>query len=793
MRIFRDLILCIVAAMFAVPFLSASGYCECKPEVYIQLTQKFSGDLPEFSRELARLYTPDVSAGPRKIADTPIVYTAAPGIFQLEIEWYYEELLHDMEVVMNLTLEGDSVFRDVTTFNTKNDVSSELKSIHAMTHSMAAILATKLAVTSAEATTDKYVIDADSPENITIYVDKLKSNSRTLPTEERSSFYCLGLRLKDQVRKTEEIVVSEKEIMADTGHKFGMAGWNKSCNSVDSDPCARPVATPQLRMISAFGYQRSAAEGQVKIKDPPKITLRCPVRIQGGPVVPVVPGEEKEILFKVVDFKDQGLGPVDVSDFELHPESFGELSVGKFEALSSEPSSAPKAGDVRGIKVTAADQAQGMADVVCKICEDTPEDLLGEDENGKPLYYSPEEMLGFRQISVLPEIKVSVIGEIDIHKDLNIIAHRKNSYQQTRETETGRETMELTFKAQFLEREEALVEQPEIGFRGSRITYLGEASNVSVDLSTKTPRKTEKHVNGWFENSECGRVTYNYLPKNEEHKLSLMRPNTELKVYYHHFIPAPDSALKVHPIEGLSFNNLEKGKATFNYEINIRVNQMETDDSCGVSYSTLPMPKMEFPLHLDQYLFPVPLLTMISNGCYGLGRDFELMNKNKYSQLFRKLNEAGTEFDEYRMERDISLNPGMKADCWEYDNPDLEYSGGVDAYMYIESRAEILRGSFDLKRRKSNAEITLEKETPAYLEYAMPDIPDVPDIPSGVNQHSDDGDDLPQALQEDLPQALPDDFSQDQPATQEGSEEPFLFLYDKDGRPVSPEEFLENL
>jgi hypothetical protein len=172
---------------------------------------------------------------------------------------------------------------------------------------------------------------------------------------------------------------------------------------------------------------------------------------------------------------------------------------------------------------------------------------------------------------------------------------------------------------------------------------------------------------------------------------------------------------------------------------------------------------------------------MISSGCYGLGREFGLMNMNKYGQMFRKLNKEGDEFDEFTMEKDFSLDPGTRADCWELDDAGLDYSGRTDVYMYIESRAEILRGGFDLTRHKNDNELRNEPYTPAYLKHINPDIiPDIPEPPLWA-EHPD-------------PQEVPPmETPGDPPSAPAGDDAPGLFMYDSDGNPISPEKFLENM
>ncbi|MFP4265956.1 MAG: hypothetical protein ACLFRC_09200 [Desulfonatronovibrionaceae bacterium] len=329
------------------------------------------------------------------------------------------------------------------------------------------------------------------------------------------------------------------------------------------------------------------------------MTLRCPVRVKGGPVIPLIPGEEKEVTFQAVDFKDEPLTSVEATGFELDPQAFGQLSHGREDIIPTPGTD----GVIRELMVQASPDAQGMAEVICRICEDTPEDLLGEDEDGQPLYYPEEEKIG------------------------------------------------------------------------------------------------------------------------------------------------------------------------------IHTKQMHTDNSCGITYSAMPMPQVEVPLHLDQYLFPAPLLTMISSGCYGLGREFELMNINKYRQMFRKLNKEGNEFDEFTMEKDFSLDPGTRADCWELDDAGLNYSGRTDVYMYIESGAEVLRGKFDLSRHKNDDELRLEADTPAYLKHIIPDIPE----PPLWAEHPG-----PQEVPPMNPPGGP-------PSAPAGDDAPGLFMYDSDGNPIFPEKFLENL
>ncbi|MFP4657226.1 MAG: hypothetical protein ACLFMP_00910 [Desulfonatronovibrionaceae bacterium] len=82
-----SLILAITTAF--IFFSPKPSPAECEPRVHIQLTTEFKGDSSEVPTELARLYLPDVSSGPKQIAHTPLIYISTPGALRVHTTWNY--------------------------------------------------------------------------------------------------------------------------------------------------------------------------------------------------------------------------------------------------------------------------------------------------------------------------------------------------------------------------------------------------------------------------------------------------------------------------------------------------------------------------------------------------------------------------------------------------------------------------------------------------------------------------------------------------------------------------------
>ncbi|MFO7816356.1 MAG: hypothetical protein R6V39_01550, partial [Desulfovibrionales bacterium] len=109
MRIPTSLFLILVITTAFVFFSPEPSPADCEPRVHIQLTTEFKGDSPEVPTEFARLYLPDVSSGPKKISDTPLIYISTPGALKVHTTWNYHSDINFLEITLEIFANAESI------------------------------------------------------------------------------------------------------------------------------------------------------------------------------------------------------------------------------------------------------------------------------------------------------------------------------------------------------------------------------------------------------------------------------------------------------------------------------------------------------------------------------------------------------------------------------------------------------------------------------------------------------------------------------------------------------------
>jgi len=806
---FKNLLILLLLTGLFFFFLSAmpAGAAEkCTPDIKVTIqrdcTVTGTGITPVDLKIWVSAFLPEPGELPLKIGD--LTYVNSTQAIKAFFSFHYNNPFSFIEVSAILTVWGDTIHKKQWQVDINEDVLDEDGDVNFETlvrhlstletdvrdffHSIDYILYEKLPIVSVDGVEfDKKVVNAKNPGSIQVKVINLNTPYGAVTVDIDQTWYCLSMYLKDQTNKTGKVFFTAQEIL-DKKFEFGMEGWPKSCNNVDRDPCARPVAQPVIKVESAFGIPVDKKNSEPEILDKPKLTLDCPVKVDHSPPVFTEPGETVEIPLRVIDYKGDGIGKVKAENIFISPDTFGRLSHETAFSYSGPPDS--RMGFFEDLYLKVFDDASDMASVRCTICQDTPEALLGENEDGEPLYYPPEQTLGEQDVRIMPEIRFNVVGDVNINSRMLAEDSNAKSSHTSREKIIMNQRMALDFDAKFSERIETRVKKDDIGFQGYRITYIGKAETPQITLESAKPRHLQRQVSGWVQRDKCGKVNYNYNQATRVHTMQINDLPETIDVYYHHFIPDKGSALQKHPLEGLSFNSFRESRSVFKYSIKLQSTSLEFKgkNRCTTDYKSVPMPDISFPLALDQYMFPASCMAVITNGCYGLGQIFENMVKDKYRDFFRKL-KTTDQFDSFEIIKNISLDQNDTAMCWEPGEQRGNVQGSVNGRFYITSTAEVTKGQFNLE---------LVTPRDLLMEQQNTDISSISAFPtefSGMPETPGPG---PSAFQDDLPaQPSPEDLPAPDvpsaPGDDTGVEEGELFFYDDQGNKITPEQMLENL
>ncbi|MBN2059366.1 MAG: hypothetical protein JW882_03020, partial [Deltaproteobacteria bacterium] len=598
-----------------------------------------------------------------------------------------------------------------------------------------------------------------NPEKFHVTVKEIRDQFGPIIREPEGDIYCITLRVANQLMtlESEPEYFTESELL-DSGADIDLlspASWAWECFPDNPDilkNCNRPRLSVIARMSKIYG-SGFTKDPLIKTPEDQEVTLLCPYKITSDSVISVKPGEKTNLPFKVVssfiNADDRPVEKIIVGEIKISDPSFGRLSLDQLQTDHEGRT------DDLYLEVNEDVQEGREADITCRLCAGVPDSWLGKDQEGKPI---PWTQTGRIKVVILPRVEVNIDAHVELAKELVTENTGERSFQEDRDVTKADGTFGLHFTVQFESRTEERFDDPEIGFRGYRIMYRGKAEDVKLSVSHPATMLKTYDVNGWFTNSDCGKVSYSYRESLEEHRTILKNPSIGLDVIYAHFVPDKDSALRDHPVEGLMFTQVSQSMSpSLIHEIRLEsASREDQPGSCSVSTVPEPPHTVRTPFMIDQS-FPMALCSMLCEDCYGFEEIFEPIMENEARELYRKVRDDGMTFDALHISKNINLGTGDRASCWEIeDSPDTRHSGFVRGKLKWDFTVKTLDGKFDLSLI---APVSLEDHGTGGRRFG--------ESPAETGLSDSEGPDTPG----------------------DGG----LFMIDEHGNPISPEEFIRKL
>lgn len=457
--------------------------------------------------------------------------------------------------------------------------------------------------------------------------------------------------------------------------------------------CSRPESRVIPYLTKGFGIYWDEPLETFGDSDTRPITWVCPLDItppEPDTLLLAAP-ERRALAFKVTGWDGMPLPGVDIQVTRTVSPAFGEVSPQRTRTNET--------GEPVGLAITTKDDAPtDLADrVEVAVCRDTPPEQLGRDESGRPIPWKDEAAQPVK-VQVFPTVEVALraVHQLDRSEDLRVERDTEVSRELTR-AQTD-QTLDLTFRVVFNEREVKAGYTDGSGFRGTLIQYRGRAA-AAVAMASNEPSRETVEKSGYYQDRDCGRLSFDFEPWSNVLTFRQASPTVPVLVLYQHFIPDEASPVQEHPREGLSFiQSVPAPLVTFMP----RSSAVDMEqDGCRLDFTTMRSPAMQVPLQVSE-AFPI-VFAPYADDCYGIEEVTVPLKEERYMAAFlRKWDPVTREFDS--LERTVSFDLGrnQRAECWDVpeDTPTDRYvpeGTRVRGFYTLSSQARLVGGRFDFR------------------------------------------------------------------------------------------------
>lgn len=601
--------------------------------------------------------------------------------------------------IMRKSSAGQSitVFQKMLTANSRDEIDQFRQPLQHIISTMQILLAKELRPTKVKYKITKGKVQR-RPDNaeLEIKIEEIHDKFGAIGLDgEGQKLYCFSSKIFGETFIYDSVPVarSDQEVIGRI-QKIGIDNkiFDDSCFK-GIYACRRPVASIQTKVTKVFGVMEPRVLENIE-SEKEKITIACPVKIEQDPVVYIMPGEVKNISVRALDYKDKPIEGLWLDEITLTPAGLGSLNYTK--DITRED------GYNRLLKLSAADTDTEIGgEVTSKVCGDTSADLLGLDENNRPVYWD----ITVKQkviVSELPTVEVDIYSEQRLSKVNDMKSRDKYGEKQEHKTQSTKAIMKLNVKAKFNKREFHPAYRDDSGFIGKLVEYSGEGQ---AHISASDPRASTQldFTRGWFDTQKCGRQTYDYRSLEASHVFTFPEGPIPVYVHYRHFIPSADSPVKNHPMEGLSFLEKNPLNAAIKYRMEgYSQDHKMNDDICKLIINRDPYPGFTVPMMMTNF-FPMPMVVYFDDA-YGFEKVTVPLKEDYETGFFRKLKSDGSTFDSLNIEKHISLGRNDVAEDWEIpgDTVNEKYDPALNAVygaFILRYSAKLLRGRFDLSER----------------------------------------------------------------------------------------------
>jgi hypothetical protein len=595
----------------------------------------------------------------------------------------------DYEEVMSNSIHASSI-EELSSSGIKAEIKKWIET-------MQGVLIKNLMPTKITYTLSKHVIDAEHPEKIEIKVTKIEDKYGEIRDNGKKKYFCIDFDYKEADHSSSIGTKKVKKILSSPViFKLNdMKEMSKKGCTDDLDYCSRPIGKFDAKLTKGFGAMWDGKLLKNSNEKKERITIVCPINIEipEPPVMVFIPGDTKNVSFRVTTLDDEPAANMIIKPITLSPGSFGRLSLNV------------DATDLNGfgmrLKLSTKRTAQeGLTgEVKMELCKHATSADLGKDESGNPIPWDLKAVQPVK-ISKMPMVRLNLRShhKFVISSDFHNVSD--NGERHEKRNMVIDETMTLDVEdARLNERIVYRNHTDDMGFKGTMIEYRGHAK---ARVSFSKPKGAVDVVThrGFYQSKECGRSPFDFVKRKVEHNFMVKRPSVNVLIYYRHYIPAADSSIRKHPLEGLAMiqTNPMAAAATYLNASTYR-NRISERNSCGGQINTSPAPRIPVPLIVSNYFAINTWIYM--DDCYGMEEVTLPLKESDYmSATLRKWNVENQEFDSIHLSKNINLGMRDKAECWdiprktrsEWHDPNSTFVKGNFRYDHT---AELISGNFD--------------------------------------------------------------------------------------------------
>lgn len=635
---------------------------------------------------------PDVESGDKEV--NGIIYINGyrgeniMRTFHLEFLFHRERwLADDKDISLQMTVRLWTVVEDrridlidrhykVAGRHEKQKLLPHIKTVF---NEMPAVLAASMLPDKVSFDFDPKLVKADNPVDAEVRIEKIFTRHGLVATEPGGdAYYCFEV-VPEKGHMKPGAIFTEQDWNPKAGDRPPAEPYKMTydtqelcdeCLKTDRYRCERPETKFRIKLTKAFNQALTS-----HFLTPEKnLPVTCNPDIKAVAVQPIAPGETLPVPFRVSGYKDKVIADLPV-EAGVSPVHLGNLN--------QDIARTDSGGMTGTLTFTAASNAgEGeVASVTGTICRGTPEEKSA--------------IQAFR-VEILPEIEALVRSDhrIDWYRDIRSIDD--DGFDHVHKQYNADETLMLEFTVKFDQR----YTQPHIdsahGFKGEVLIYRGTARNARLTVTNPHPSSEIHQRRGQFRDSDCGVMNYDFIPYSMDHFIDVNQARFDLDVCYFHYIPAPDSAARTLPTEGLYFlqKNYQNPAVSIKFDMSSKSYDFN-GQSCSIQYSGYPVPAPSFPYVVGN-TFPLVLWQFAGTECYGMDQFVEPLKQTEFRDMYRKVKSDGRTFDDLTFTKTINLQKGDRAMCWDLEEEESgdEIDGKVQGKVSFLYQVKTLRGRF---------------------------------------------------------------------------------------------------
>jgi hypothetical protein len=561
-----------------------------------------------------------------------------------------------------------------------NEVNKVQQDVYAFFSKVQQLLLDTQLPTSVQYKVSEELIDENSG-NVDVVIEKLNDRDGQLPVDDHfynTPFFCFKMvpnvgSFEASNVFTETDWNPDNKVPATTYTlKYKTDKLKQECKKKEFN-CKKPEAKFKLMLTKAFGVTMNREVTKLQDK---KIKMKCPRKIQVvNDDIEIAPGQmQKSEFIRALGIEDSPIEAMDLW-FKATPSNIGSVKFPKLQTNSD--------GKVPSQRVSASSNARDGQTFTVEI-----EACKGTDE-----YFAAIQQY---VIVEFPTVTYTLNAKHNVNKYIHAISYGdKSRFENTDELRASGD-IKLKFTVEFKERHVRDYSDPNTGFKGKVVQYIGKTNaNLSVSPSEVGDQVNTRH--GYFDDYQCGRMNVqNHDTYHQWTKFNIMNNRPEIDVYYHHYIADADSPVSEHMTEGLMFlGNIYQPAASL--QISLKGTKYRfMHDSCSIQYETDQ--DMTYPAPVSLMIgFPLIQWSSFGIGCFGIEEYIQELVTQAYRPFYLKVGPDNRTFKNYSYSQDIALGRDDVKECYDPSSVGQEVtSASATGQVSIDIQAQTTRGVFNL-------------------------------------------------------------------------------------------------